>query len=185
MHKSRQYMLVYFPFLVIMISDVYYACFIDKESAGYFRKWRSSKPVRIALLFLLSAFLISGLYYNIEYSMEKFSPGQNAAITAKYIVEDPETLNIVAPMIFIFNEIERFHRIQADLCFYEMSKSDPSIQGLGLLEKTKEFDIRYIILSPFERARLGWEKPESLVLPEDYAILSGKDDEYLVIKRIN
>jgi hypothetical protein len=87
-------------------------------------------------------------------------------------------------MTFIFNEIERYNRIQADLCYYEMSKSDPTITGIGFLEKTKEFDIRYIILSPFEQIRLGWEKPGSITLPDDYVILSGRDDENLVIKRI-
>jgi hypothetical protein len=182
-HKARHYLLIYIPFVMIMIADVAYYILMNNKNE-HLNGWRGKKWSGIILAILLLAFLLSGLFYNFSYSREKFRPGDNARLTARYISEDPATINIVAPMTFIFNEIERYNRIQADLCYYEMSKSDPAITGIGFLEKTKEFDIRYIILSPFERIRLGWDKPGSLKLPEDYVILSEEDDENLVIKRI-
>lgn len=182
-HKARHYLLIYIPFVIMMMADVYFAITLP-NATEYFTGWRNKNLTKVSMLILLLAFLISSIYFNTTCSLEKFSPGNNAALTNKYITEDPATINIVAPMTFIFNEIEKYNRIQADLCFFEMSKSDPSISGIGFLEKTIEFDIGYIILSPFERARLGWENPFSMVLPDDYVILSDKDDENLVIKKI-
>ena len=64
-------------------------------------------------------------------------------------------MNIVAPMTFIFSEIEDFHRIQGEVCYIEMQKSDPSVYGEGFLKKASGFDINYIILSPYYRGLLG------------------------------
>lgn len=182
MHKSRQYILIYFPFVIIMVSDVYLAYFSGSGRTGLFPSWRSRPVMAFLMTFFLMAFLISGFYFNLMYSLEKFTPRENALITEKYISEDPSSIRIIAPMTFIFNEIEKFERIQSDLSLTEMMKSDPSMYGSGMLEKTKTSGIRYIILEPFQRRQLGWERPEELVLPQGYIILSGKEDDYLVIK---
>jgi len=182
-HKARHYLLIYIPFLMIMLGDISNEV-LSGNAKEILKGWRRSRFATAVLIFLLMAFIGSGIYYNTVYSIEKFKASDNAGITAKYVDEDPATVNVIAPMTFIFNEIEKFKRIQADLSFFEMSKSDQSIKGKGLLDKAREFGIRYIILSPFERKRLGWENPLSITLPDDFIILSGKDDENLIIKRI-
>jgi hypothetical protein len=183
MHKSRQYLLVYFPFLVIMISDVYLNYFNVERNKELQTGWRSRKASGIMLVVLLLIFIATGFYYNLVYSLNKFSPKENSRIVREYITETPSKLNIVAPMTFIFNEIENFNRIQSEVCYVEMQKADPSIHGNGFLERTKSFDIRYIILSDFYRKRLGWDDPWKTDLPTDFEIISKKDDKYLIIRR--
>jgi len=182
-HKSRQYLLVYFPFLAIMASDVYYSYFLRDRQANFFDRWRNKKAISALLILFLFGYLSSGLFYNLRYSQEKFNVKDNELITEKYVTEDPENINIVAPMTFIFNEIEKFGRIQSDVCYVELQKEDPTVIGAGFLERTKAFDIRYIILSGYFRERLGWEHPELVHIPEDFEIISGSDDAYLVIRR--
>jgi hypothetical protein len=183
MHKSRQYILIYFPFLVIMVSEVYFAYFFNDQATTFREKWRKSKAVRLGLAILFMVFIVSGFYNNLKYSLNKFSAAENARVTEDFIKENPEDLYIVAPMTFIFNEIEKFGRIQSEVCYTEFQKSDPRIRGIGFLERTKSFNIRYIILSDYYRDLLGWEDPESVTLPQDFEIISKKNDKYLVIRR--
>ena len=183
MHKSRQYLLVYFPFLVIMVSDVYASYFTREERGRYFNRWRAKKATGIILLTVFLLFLLSATAYNLVYSTRKFSAEENSALTRRFVGEDPAKVNIVAPMTLIFNEIEDFNRIQSEVCYTELQKSDPSIYGAGLLERTKPFDIRYIILSEDYRKLLGWEHPDRVAVPEDFEVISDENDDYLVIRR--
>jgi hypothetical protein len=182
MHKSRQYLLIYFPFLVILVSQVYFAYFSDGRSMIR-DNWRNSRIVSYTFYALLFVFLISGFYYNLEYSLQKFSSKKNAELTLRYITEDPADINVVAPMTFIFNEIDKFSRIQSEVCYVEFQKTDSRVSGAGFLERTKPFNIRYIILSEYYRNLLGWEEPEKVSLPDEFEIISGLDDEFLVIRR--
>jgi hypothetical protein len=58
-------------------------------------------------------------------------------------------------MIFIFNEIKYYQRIQGELCFTEMLKKDTSIYKDGFLRKAGEFDADYIFLSTGYKKNLG------------------------------
>lgn len=183
MHKSRQYLLIYFPFLVILITEVYSGFFDARKKNDPISGWRNTKTVPALLWLLLISYLGSGLYFNIQHSLNKFYAGDNRAIVKKYMSDDPAELNIVAPMTFIFNEIKNFQRIQSDICYAELQKSDTSITAAGFLEKTKAWDIHYIILSDFIRDKLGWSDPESVQLPDEFEIISEPGEEYLIFRR--
>lgn len=183
MHKSRQYILVYFPFLVIMISDVYVSYFKSARCEHSFSGWRGNGFVRFLLLVAFAAYIISGFYYNLTYSRKKIYPEENRRIAAHFIPEDSHDIRIIAPMSFIFNEIENFKSIQSEVCYTEMQKSDPKIYGHGFLERTKSFDIRYIILSSQYINKLGMQGTENESLPAGFEVLSDAGDDYLVIKR--
>jgi hypothetical protein len=86
-------------------------------------------------------------------------------------------------MTFIFNEIENYRRIQSEVCYTEFQKTDSTVSGAGFLERTKSFDIRYIILSKYYREKLGWEHPDNLKIPSEFEVISSNDDKYLVIRR--
>lgn len=154
-HKSRQYILIYFPFLVIMISKVF--SWLSNKEIGKFR-FGSQKTIRFLLGALLVIFIGGSAFYNFQLTLNKFNPVANEQITNKYLgQENLEGTNIIAPMTFIFNEIEDLGRIHGEVCYTELKKEDPRIYGRGFLAKADEFDIDFIYLTPYYRHQLGMD----------------------------
>ncbi len=157
-HKSRQYMLVYFPFLVIMISKVF--SWMHQRDISKF-KVGSQKTISILLYALIIIFIGGSAYYNFQLTLNKFNPVANEQITNKYLgQENLEGTNIIAPMTFIFNEIEDLGRIHGEVCYTELQKEDPGIYGSGFLKKANDFDIEFIYLTPYYRHQLGMDDYE-------------------------
>lgn len=157
-HKSRQYILIYFPFLVIMISKVF--SWLNNKEIGNFRLG-SQKRIRFLLSALLVIFIGGSAYYNFQLTLNKFNPVANEQITSKYLgQENLKGTNIIAPMTFIFNEIEDLGRVHGEVCYTELKKEDPGIYGSGFLQKANEFDIEFIYLTPYYRHHLGMDDYE-------------------------
>ena len=153
-HKSRQYILVYFPFLVIFIT-VLFDKILNRDFEGivFFQK----KWTRITFLILVASFIGIGFYYNLMLSIPKFNTKVHHEITEKYIKENPSDVNIIAPMIFIFNEIKNYGRIHGEITYMELQKFDSTIYYNGFLKKADEYEIDYIYLSPVYRNGLGMD----------------------------
>jgi hypothetical protein len=155
-HKSRQYLLIYFPFLVIMITKIF-----TWLTQGKIEKFMigNRKVVYKILLSLVVIFIIGSTYFNSLILIDKFFPRSNASVTEKYLEGyDLDNTRVIAPMTFIFNEIERLERIHGEVCYTEMQKTDPSIFGTGFLEKADQFGIDFIYLTPYYRNKLGLDK---------------------------
>lgn len=152
--KSRQYILVYLPYLIIFMTVI-----LDKLIKGDYglSKWAYKKSANFTLGLLVVFFIISSNVFNYKTSMHKFNPGMNRIITEKIIKEDPSTIRIIAPMEFIFNEITHYKSIQGERLYTTLQNIDKSIYGEGALRKANEFGIDYMILSPLYRKDLGLE----------------------------
>jgi len=184
MHKSRQYLLLNFPYLVIMITLV--LNHIEQNQPVTRRIFSRLKPRQIQIIFL-SLFLIFVLvstFYNIRFAIDKFSPEENHEITQKYADGKTSEMNIIAPMTFIFNEINVYHRIQGELCYTELQKSDPSIKGTGFLKKAKEFDVDLIMVSPYYQPLLGVDQYDVGDTIGQYHVIDNTP-QLLVFKRLN
>jgi hypothetical protein len=105
------------------------------------------------------------------------------SISKIYIGENTETKNIVAPLDFIFDEITHFNHIQSERLYTTMQIRDSSIHGSGFLNKTKDFNIDYILLTPSYRKHLGME---SLKLNDTLAgfKLIYRSKKYCMLKKI-
>jgi hypothetical protein len=154
MQKSRQYILVYFPFLVILMTLV-----LDKMITGQpgLSRLIYRMPVKIFLAILFLLYLVGTSQHNYRTVKNKFSPMVNRELSQEFISGGSDTLKIVAPMEFIFNEIEYFGRIQGEGLYTQLQKSDTTIRGGAFLRKTREFDVDYILLSPVYRRNLGMD----------------------------
>lgn len=152
--KSRQYILIYFPFFVCFMTLVVDKLINDMPGLA---NWIYKKPSKIIVLLLAILYIASTSYYNIQTAKSKFIPDYNRAISKAYFPEKHATLNIVAPLEFIFNEINYFHCIQGERLYTTLKAHDKSIYGAGFLKKTREFNIDYIILSPPYRRDLGMQ----------------------------
>jgi hypothetical protein len=113
----------------------------------------------------------------------KFSADDNAIILKKHLDQAKEESIIVAPMTFIFNEIEFVYRIQGEVCYTEMQKEDPAIYGNGFLSKADEFNTDLIILSPFYKNKLGMDNIDTTSLVNNWVILENDANRMVLGKR--
>ena len=134
-HKARQYFLLNFPYLLLLIVLTIKA--LREEKIATF-KIGNRKQIARLILVLCIIFIATSTFYNIELAIQKFSPVQNRELTLKY-ANDASRMKIVAPMTFIFNEIEHFEQIQGELCYTEMQKLDSTIYGDRFFKTRKRF----------------------------------------------
>jgi len=95
-HKTSKYMLVCFPFFVIIITKIFYK-FLNDDFASI--SLLKQKWIRLSIIILFSCYFLSGLYHNFRFSTEKFNAQENRYITEKYIDRDPSEVNIIAPLM--------------------------------------------------------------------------------------
>jgi hypothetical protein len=181
-HKDRVYILLYLPYLILLvILSLKFVFELELEGRRLFNRI-GVKPAQVILFIFLSYYLLSGLYFNFLVASDKANPGYNAELTRQYVKGDPSEFNIIAPMTFIFNEIEKYNKIQGELCYTELQKSDSTIYGAGFLQKASEFDIDYIFLTPYFSRSLGVSGfPEGMTI-DGYSVLAN-DPEIMVLER--
>ena len=183
MHKSRQYILLNFPYLLILIT---LSVKNLKEDTGYWWPVSSEKRKLLAqkiVFVLLLVFIVISTVFNVQLALVKFSPDQNRILAKKYAGAESSAMNIIAPMTFIFNEIENFNRIQGEVCYIEFQKSDTSVKAEGFLKKAADFDIDLIMITPFYQQILGISNFEKGTKKGGYTVID-KTDQLLVIKRL-
>jgi hypothetical protein len=154
-HKTSKYLIPVLPYLALIITI----------SFRYFADLVSNKKRRVAgisnhllagvVLGVLAFYLVVNTFLDTQLAFHKYDPGANHALVEKYIHADTDTCRIIAPMTFIFNEITDFSRIQSDLCYTEMQKSDPGLSGIRFLDVARSFGTNYIILTDDFIHRLG------------------------------
>jgi len=182
MHKSRQYILVFLPYLIILITLSIKA--FNENKITKFRISVIKNPVFIhkiiGLFFMI--YLASGMYINIELSSVKFSPNDHRELSKKYSGGQTESMNIIAPMIFVFNEIENYNRIHGEVCYMELQKADHSVAGEGFIHKANQFNIGLIMLTPFyqEKLKMGHFTSGDTVV--NFQVID-KTEELLVLRK--
>ncbi|MFH1118664.1 MAG: hypothetical protein V1775_02490 [Bacteroidota bacterium] len=152
--KSRQYILIYLPFMIIFLSLFLDSMINNRQDLA---SWVYRKHIRVLVSVFLLFYLISVSYYNIRTSREKFDPQLKRSLMKTYIPGNQSSMRIVAPMDYIFNEIEYFKSIQGERLYTTLQKFDKTIYGSGFLKKAIDFNIDYIVLSRGYRYNLGME----------------------------
>jgi len=182
MHKARHYLIPAFPYLLLMITLTIKAINEKKlKEISVLKNYISSYLYKLLVL-LFIVFIVGSAYFNISLSLKKFSDKSNHLLTEKYAGSQASEMNIIAPMTFIFNEIKNYKRIQAELFYTEMKKSDPTIYGDGFLEKANDFDIDLILVSHSYSKQLGIS---DFQIGEQHGVyeLIDKQPELMVFKR--
>lgn len=180
-HKSRQYFLLNFPYLIILITLI-----IRGLKENQISSFRFGKPVgiRSLLLFLLMIFLVSSTFFNIDFSRKKFSTEQNRELAIKYAEGMESTMHVVAPMSFFFDEVEHFKSIQSDLAFIQLQKMDSTVYGEGFLQKAASFDADLIMVEPYYQPMLGIDHLKKGDIIAGYEVID-KTGHSLVFKRLH
>lgn len=179
MHKARQYFLLNFPYLLLLIVLTIKALHEGKISTF---KIGNRKQIGRLIFALCIIFIATSTYYNIALAVQKFSPGQNRELTLKYANNNASKMKIVAPMTFIFNEIEVYDQIQGELCYTELQKLDTTIYDQGFLKYANDFDRDLIMVSPIYQKALGISAYQEGDEFEHYYVLD-KTEDLIVFKR--
>lgn len=182
MHKSRQYILPFFPYILIMITLTFRAIKDKKVISFPFIKRIEPRLFQGIFIFFTTVFLAMSAFINFKLAYQKFPPEYNRELAMKYAGNNVSEMNIVAPFTFIFNEINYFQRIQGDLCYSELSKINPDFSGEGFFEKAASYDISVVIVSKHVASLLGIENMEPGEKHGEYYCID-KNPELIVFKR--
>lgn len=145
-HTSSKYMLLYFPYLVIIGTLALRHIYNSTSALTYSISGIRRKVAVKAITLIVSLYLVTQMIYQAEISFKKFDKAEHHNLIARYIDGPTAGLNIVAPMNYLFDEIESFNRIQSDLCYGEMSKADGTIYQEGFLELAESYGNDYLFL---------------------------------------
>ncbi len=183
-HKTSKYLILYMPYFVLIIALA--LGYITKPGSSFtsIPKYINRQNFKNIVFIVVAGYFLVQTIFNIHLAIEKFDTRYTREIVARYISTQTDSLNIIAPMTSIFNEIEHFNRIQGELCYNELKKSDPTIYKTGFLKKAEEFDIDYIILSKFFVSHFGIDQMDDQeILVANFQLLYKSDD--MVILRNN
>lgn len=184
-HKSSKYLILYLPYLVMIITLSLRYIRNPEGRLKFIPRFYSRQKFLNLLSFVLFGYFAIQMAYNLDLAMDKYDENKSRQITKQFIGYDTDSLNIIAPMTSVFNEIEYFNRIQGEICYNEMKKSDPTIYKAGFLNKAKEFDIDYIILSKFFIVHFGVDQLEEKdLLAANYEMLL-KSEDLVILKNHN
>ncbi len=178
-HKSRQYLLLNFPYLIILITLTIKG--IKEKKITHFTKGSPALTANLIIFFFI-VFITGSFLNNIKLATQKFTPEQNRRLAEKYAGGNEKNMNIVAPMTFIFNEVENFHQIQGEICYVGLQKSDSMIFGKGFLDKAYAFDRDLIMITPYYQHIFGLESYQKGDEFKNYRVID-KNKEMIVFKR--
>jgi hypothetical protein len=175
-HTSSKYMLLYFPYLVIIGTLALRHIYNSNSVLMYSISGNGRKALVKMISVITSLYLVTQIVIAAEISFKKFDKAEHHNLIARYIDGPTHGLNIVAPMNYVFDEIESFNRIQSDLCYGEMSKADSSIYQEGFLGLVESYGNDYLFL------RSRYIKHFGIDLMTDNEI---RNNHYEVILRTN
>lgn len=179
-HDTRKYILMNLPF--ILLSTVLAMKALREREFSYFYFNLQQKTVYRISFSLMILYLAVSLGYNIRYSVKKFSPNQNREISLRYSGTNTKEMNIVAPMTFIFNEIEQYNRIQGEVCYTEFLKADSTLTGIKFLEKAESFNNELLIVTPYYQKLLGINGYLKDKNYGDFTVID-KNEKFVVLKK--
>jgi len=182
MHKSRFYMLPFFPLMLIMITLTIKAIKDGEVNSIPFFKKIDPKLFQRIFIFLFIVFIGVSAYYNTKLALQKFSSQDNRELALKYAGGSVSEMNIIAPITFIFNEIENFHRIHGELFYTEMAKTDPAFRGEGFFQKASGYGINLIMVSTYSANLLGIENCAVGEGHGEYEVVD-KNPELIIFKK--
>ncbi|WP_114781563.1 ArnT family glycosyltransferase [Botryobacter ruber] len=183
MHKTPKYLLLTLPYflllLVLALRHLYHCARAEQVIAGKF----TYKKLLPALSFLLVVYLLVNTFYNLYTVREESVIARNNRIARQYIRGDAQQYRIVAPMSFIFNQIDDFEAIQSEMVYGEKQKTNEALKKEKFLNLTGKYGIDYIILSKEYIDKLEMQElTEKEIRNQDFELLTSSQN-LMVLKR--
>jgi len=181
-HTTSKYMLMYMPFIIYIITITFSHIFNEREKdLKLLRGIKAGTACPWAVALLMIYFSI-GLIRNVQISVRKFDPEMYAGLTEKYMGTRQDTVRVIAPMEFIFNEIDDFERIQGDLSFADMQKAGHDLYGKSFLKMADSLGIHYLLLSDHYLEKFGLNGFTAADFRSVGFTVSGREENLQIIK---
>ncbi len=142
--KTPKYLIPFAPFFAVMVT----VFAMDIWKSGVDTRIiipKSGKSVAMILVLLL--FVVVSFSYDAALSSLKFTPKQHRAISGQYVKKPLSETTILAPMVFIFEEITEYKEIVGLISFNERAKTDPRILSPEFFNICKIEGIDYILIN--------------------------------------
>jgi hypothetical protein len=153
-NKTNKYLLLFLPYMLIFIVLAFEKIYRASPEAAT-GKIGIFKAIMGLFILVQFGFGIMELNYFIS---RKNHDLRFAKVNRRIFRDEKSSCRIVAPMEFIFFGMEKFAKIQSELLYTELKKSNPSIYGEGFLKKTKDYSMDYIMVSDAYIDQLGLRK---------------------------
>lgn len=148
--------MLYMPVMVVLMSRAF--SFLALESETEMKSFRLKKSVLAYWAVGLTILYIGvQMYWNVNTSIKKYDTNANHRFSETYFGKETGELNILAPMNFIFNEIDHFNRIQGDLGYIDIQKTGLPLYGSFMLRYADSSAIDYLIITKEYRERFGMD----------------------------
>jgi hypothetical protein len=155
-HSTSKYLMLYMPVMVVLMSRAF--SFLALESETEMKSFRLKKSVLAYWAVGLTILYISvQMFWNVNTSIKKYDTNANRRFSETYFGKETGELNILAPMNFIFNEIDHFNRIQGDLGYIDIQKTGLPLHGSFMLRYADSSAIDYLIITKEYRERFGMD----------------------------
>lgn len=143
LNKTSKYGLIYYPYLILLLIFFIKNTWNSKDGKYYI----TTQIKSMGLFILMTIFIIISLFYDVSLSLKKFSPAQNSFITNTYVKTPTSNTKIMAPMPFIFNEIQKYEEIVSLMSYHERKKTETSLTGIGFFIAANNEEIDYIVIN--------------------------------------
>lgn len=136
LNKTSKYLILLLPFIAMIIS-VAFDNLLTKHS----------KSRLTPLTVLLSVYFAVSVFYNVNTIRSKYDPELNKKIRMAFAAERSNDMIVLAPMEFIFDEIDNFKEIHSLMSFNERLKITPDLKSDKFLETAASEEIDLILLN--------------------------------------
>jgi hypothetical protein len=136
LNKTSKYLIFLLPFITLIIGIAF-----DRFNT------KKSKTRLTPLTVLLSVYFLVSVFYNVNIIRSKYDPTLNNKIRMAFAAENSNDMIVLAPMEFIFDEIDNFKEIHSLMSFNERLKITPNLRSDKFLETAAYEDIDLILLN--------------------------------------
>lgn len=136
LNKTSKYLIVLLPYFSMIIANA----MVDRRLI--IKKWD-----RYFAFGFLGIYLITALFYNTKLSSEKYHPALNRFMTRELTGSQSKDLTVMAPMMFVFDEMNQYKKIISLMSINERLKLNPALKGTELLHQLNAEQIDLLLLN--------------------------------------
>ena len=142
--KTPKYLIPLIPFFSVMLT-VFVMDIWKVGTDNTIEIPKSGKSVFVVIVIFL--FVAISFFYDATLSMQKFTPQQHRTISEQFVKKPLKETSILAPMVFIFEEISEYKEIVGLISFNERAKTNPRISSPEFFSICKNEGIDYILIN--------------------------------------
>lgn len=176
--KTAKYLILLIPFFAIIallvIIDVWK---MDNQKMVIIPRTFVAQSIFISLV----ALIIVSFSYNSQLAVNKFNSNKHKAISDRFVNKPINETRIMAPMVYIFDEIKYYKEIISLMSFNERAKTNPDIMSSNFFTIAEDENIDYIFIDNYyiDKFNLGVSLAEKET--GNYKIV-GRVDELTILE---